>query len=274
MTSERLGATNNSKTRETSSSLCPGKMTIQTPFGLITTDCWRFWKKLFSTKDFVFKSKTSNYLFIEAVELGGTAITTKCRNQETGEIVVIKIPIDKDDSQSKAEKEILTKIKELGPDNYNIVKFYEYFNYKTKHCFVFEKLDIDLDSFTETIVGSGLHLSDIRLIAQQVLVALDFLHSNGIVHKDIKDNNMMLVDRSSLKLKVIDMGFSEEIGSMSNICANPLPYMPPEGIMTQTSGDLGAPVGPRDETRRIPPPCGLGIRQPLSQLWVNSLTTL
>uniref|UniRef100_A0A3Q2CKD0 Protein kinase domain-containing protein n=1 Tax=Cyprinodon variegatus TaxID=28743 RepID=A0A3Q2CKD0_CYPVA len=113
----------------------------------------------------------------------------------------------------------------------SVLKFYEDFNYKTNPCLVFEELAIDLLMFTEFVVGSGLHLYDIRLIAQQVLVGLDFLHSNGIVHKDIKPNNIMLVDWSSLKVKLIDMGFTEEIGSMSNFYPNPLIFIPPEGIM-------------------------------------------
>uniref|UniRef100_A0A3Q2DVM4 Protein kinase domain-containing protein n=1 Tax=Cyprinodon variegatus TaxID=28743 RepID=A0A3Q2DVM4_CYPVA len=205
--------------------------TIQTPFEAKTTYSGTFCSDSFSTNDFVFKSETSKYLFISIVGKGVTAITMRCRNQETTELVVIKVGIDGVNTCSNAEKKILNKIKELGADNYNIVKFYEDFNYKTNPCLVFEELAIDLLMFTEFVVGSGLHLYDIRLIAQQVLVGLDFLHSNGIVHKDIKPNNIMLVDWSSLKVKLIDMGFTEEIGSMSNFYPNPLIFIPPEGIM-------------------------------------------
>uniref|UniRef100_A0A3Q2CKB5 Protein kinase domain-containing protein n=1 Tax=Cyprinodon variegatus TaxID=28743 RepID=A0A3Q2CKB5_CYPVA len=177
-----------------------------------------------------FGSETNKYRFNGTVHFGQTGRIVQCIKQDTREIVAIKLVPEIADMTNR-EKQILRKIKEFGPDNYNIVKFYEDFNYKTKHCFVFEKLDIDLLRFTETIVGSGLHLSDIRLIAKQVLVSLDFLHSNGIVHRCITPNNIMLVDRSSLKVKLIDMGFSEEIGSMSNIYTNPVGFMPPEVIM-------------------------------------------
>uniref|UniRef100_A0A3Q2CZT8 Protein kinase domain-containing protein n=1 Tax=Cyprinodon variegatus TaxID=28743 RepID=A0A3Q2CZT8_CYPVA len=142
-------------------------------------------------------------------------------NQETGEIVAIKTATEDWEINTNEEKKVLRKIKALGSDNYNIVKFYEDFYYKTKQYLV----------FTEDIVGGGLLLSDIRVIAQQVLVALNFLHRNGMAHRDLKPNNIMLVDRSSLKVKLIDMGFTEEIERMENIRCNPLLYMPPEEIM-------------------------------------------
>uniref|UniRef100_A0A3Q2CCS2 Protein kinase domain-containing protein n=1 Tax=Cyprinodon variegatus TaxID=28743 RepID=A0A3Q2CCS2_CYPVA len=207
------------------------KVTIQTPFGPLRTDCATFWSEFFSKNDLVFQSETSKYLLIKILCLGGTSVITKCINQETGESVVIKLGKDKDHVYAIKEKKILNKIKALGSENYNIVKFYEDFYYQTTHCLVFETLDIDLQYFTDLIVRRGLHLFDIRLIAQQVLVALDFLHSNGIAHRDIKPNNIILVDRSSLKVKLIDMGYSEEIERMDNIWINPLPYMPPEEMM-------------------------------------------
>ncbi|XP_038146146.1 homeodomain-interacting protein kinase 1-like [Cyprinodon tularosa] len=247
MTPQSLGSTSSSGN---SSSVCSGNYasptgnrvsfsspkdeteTILTPLGLLRTDSATFWSEFFSTNDLVFESETSKYLLKESLGLGGTAIITKFINQETGETVVIKLAIDKDNTDISEEKRILNKIKALGSENYNIVKFYEDFYYQKKQCLVFEKLDIDLEDFTEVIVGGGLHLCDIRLIAQQVLVALDFLHSNGIAHRDLKPDNIMLVDRSSLKVKLIDMGFTEEIELMENICVNPLCFMPPEEMMS------------------------------------------
>uniref|UniRef100_A0A3Q2E230 Protein kinase domain-containing protein n=1 Tax=Cyprinodon variegatus TaxID=28743 RepID=A0A3Q2E230_CYPVA len=177
----------------------------------------------FGPPDMDLENEANKYSFKKRLFFGPTRQVVMCINRDTGEN-------DHKDTTIK-EKKILNKIKALGSENYNIMKFYEDFYYQTKQCLVFEKLDIDLEYFTEVIIDAGLHLCDIRLIAQQVLVALDFLHSNGIAHRDIKPNNIMLVDRSSLKVKLIDMGFSEEIEKMENICINPFPYMPPEEIL-------------------------------------------
>uniref|UniRef100_A0A3Q2G5H5 Protein kinase domain-containing protein n=1 Tax=Cyprinodon variegatus TaxID=28743 RepID=A0A3Q2G5H5_CYPVA len=180
--------------------------------------------------DFGLESGKGKYCLLYNLGHGGTADVFEGRNQETGEIVAIKTSNEEWDCLINEEKRVFRKIKALGSDYYNIVKFYEHFYYETTQYLVFEKLDIDLDSFT-VHVGGGLHLSDIRVIAKQVLVALNFLHRNGIAHRDLKPNNIMLVERSSLKVKLIDMGFAQEIKTMRNIRCNPLTYMPPEEIL-------------------------------------------
>ena len=56
------------------------------------------------------------------------------------------------------------------------------------------------------------------------MTALKYLHSRGIVHKDIKIDNI-IVDRSK-KVKLIDFGFSNNTIDTS-ICGTP-GYMAPE----------------------------------------------
>lgn len=49
---------------------------------------------------------------------------------------------------------------------------------------------------------------DIRYYMFQVLEALDFAHSMGIMHRDVKPHNIM-IDHSSRKLRLIDWGLAE-----------------------------------------------------------------
>lgn len=50
--------------------------------------------------------------------------------------------------------------------------------------------------------------SDIRVYMYQVFVALDYCHSRGIVHRDVKPMNI-IVDAQTRLLKLIDWGLSE-----------------------------------------------------------------
>jgi len=49
---------------------------------------------------------------------------------------------------------------------------------------------------------------DIRFYILEVLKALDFAHSRGIMHRDVKPHNIM-IDHSQRKLKLIDWGLAE-----------------------------------------------------------------
>jgi len=49
---------------------------------------------------------------------------------------------------------------------------------------------------------------DIRYYIFEVLKALDFCHSKGIMHRDVKPHNIM-IDHANRKLRLIDWGLAE-----------------------------------------------------------------
>jgi len=49
---------------------------------------------------------------------------------------------------------------------------------------------------------------DIRYYIHELLIALDYCHSNGIMHRDVKPHNVM-IDHAQRKLRLIDWGLAE-----------------------------------------------------------------
>jgi casein kinase II subunit alpha len=49
---------------------------------------------------------------------------------------------------------------------------------------------------------------DIRFYVHELLVALDFCHANGVMHRDIKPHNVV-IDHAARKLRLIDWGLAE-----------------------------------------------------------------
>jgi serine/threonine protein kinase len=86
--------------------------------------------------------------------------------------------------------------------------------------------------------------SVIRNYAQQILAGLNYLHSNGIVHCDIKGANLLVDDRGNVK--VADFGASTRLSAESTEIAKDLSlrgspyYMAPE-IVGQAGAAISCP---------------------------------
>ena len=69
---------------------------------------------------------------------------------------------------------------------------------------MFEHVDnTDFKTFFPTLTSF-----EIRFYLFEVLKALDFCHSKGVMHRDIKPHNIM-IDHQQRKLRVIDWGLAE-----------------------------------------------------------------
>ncbi|KAJ2546452.1 hypothetical protein EV175_005598 [Coemansia sp. RSA 1933] len=72
-----------------------------------------------------------------------------------------------------------------------------------------------LYSTHDDIIAKRVHIDMIRTVIRQLLVALAHMHSNSLIHADIKTTNVICVDDSSLRVKLIDFGNSVGDGDVS-----------------------------------------------------------
>ena len=78
-----------------------------------------------------------------------------------------------------------------------------------------------------------------RAIAHQIAAALYYVHSYGIAHRDIKLENIMMVNRTDYsELKLVDFGLSKILGP-NETCTEPfgtLSYVAPEVLLQKPYG--------------------------------------
>ncbi|ELQ73857.1 Casein kinase II, alpha subunit [Trachipleistophora hominis] len=115
----------------------------------------------------------------------------------------IAIKVLKPVRQKKINREVLV-LKQL--DHPNIVRMVDVVKDSDTHTYsiIFEYLE-----HRETrVLFTELSRKEFAFYAKQVLSALDYAHSRGIIHRDIKPHNMIIC-KDSRTLKIIDWGLAE-----------------------------------------------------------------
>uniref|UniRef100_A0A3Q4C0B8 Protein kinase domain-containing protein n=1 Tax=Mola mola TaxID=94237 RepID=A0A3Q4C0B8_MOLML len=174
------------------------------------------------------------HLLVDNLGEGGFGFVTRCFNIEKCKMEAVKILKSNPDllCQARNELTILKQLRCLNPDTCNVVKLNDVFCHKDYICLALELLDQDLLDYVGERQG-GLPMSEIRPIIHQLATALYHLSSIGIVHADIKPENVMLVDRSRqpLKVKLIDFGLAYPVHGKPCAVVQTVGYRAPEVML-------------------------------------------
>ncbi|KAJ0789510.1 putative protein kinase ULK-Fused family [Helianthus annuus] len=172
-----------------------------------------------------------NYHVIELVGEGSFGKVYKGRRKFTGQFVAMKFILkhgkSKNDIQNlRQEIEILRKLK-----HENIIQMLDSFESPQEFCVVTEFAQVT--SFGELFEiledDQCLPEDEVQKIAKQLVSALHYLHSNRIIHRDMKPQNILICAGGVVKL--CDFGFARAMSNNTVVLrthkGTPL-YMAPE----------------------------------------------
>jgi len=133
----------------------------------------------------------------------------KAKDLKSSSFVAIKIIRNNETMRkaSKTEIAILKKLSDRDPEHKkHVVQFHRSFEFRGHVFLVFEKLAMNLREAAKKFGRDvGISISAVRVYARQLFVALMHLQKCGIVHADIKPDNVLVNDQLNV-LKICDFG--------------------------------------------------------------------
>ncbi|EER12356.1 protein kinase, putative [Perkinsus marinus ATCC 50983] len=180
----------------------------------------------------VASSGMDNYHVLHLIGEGCFGKVFKGRRKYTGRVVALKF-IAKRGKSEKDLKNLRQEIAILQQLNHDhIIMMDEYFETSTDFVVVTEFAHGELFEIFQD--DKKLPESQVRRIAQQLVKALHYLHSNRVIHRDMKPQNILVGANNVVKL--CDFGFARAMSYntivLTSIKGTPL-YMAPEVVQEQ-----------------------------------------
>lgn len=174
------------------------------------------------------------YMLGPVIGSGTFATVSVARRVDTRELFACKTMSARDAAQNDSqESEFLCRMQ-----HQHIVTLHDYFEEDGK-VYVIQELLKGGDVQTALADRGSYAEEDARDIVRQLLLALEHLHSHGVVHRDLKLENLMLCSAHDVtKIKLVDFGLAAQLKHSDDVltdrCGSPL-FVAPEIICQEVA---------------------------------------
>lgn len=164
--------------------------------------------------NFIGKKIEGRYLISELIGVGGMANVYKATDTSDGKIVAVKVLREEFYENEELLRRFKNESKAIAMLSHpNIIEVYDVCFSHNMRCIVMEHIDgITLKEYMEEQRPLG--WKETLHFIFQILKALSHAHSKGIVHRDIKPQNVMLL--SDARIKITDFGIARFARSESH----------------------------------------------------------
>ena len=151
-------------------------------------------------------SNIGDYRLVEKLGEGGMGEVYQGVHSKIGRVVAVKILSQGAHGPEFVERFLNEARIQGGLQHHNIVTLYDFLEYNGQPCIIMEF--IEGSTLTDCIrTWGGLPLQEAIRYFQSIVEAIDYVHSRGIIHRDIKSNNVKITPAGQVKL--LDFGIAK-----------------------------------------------------------------
>jgi serine/threonine protein kinase len=157
-------------------------------------------------------SYVGEYRLIDFLGAGGMGEVYRATHSKIGRVAAVKILSQSVCDPSFVERFLNEARIQASLQHDNIATLYDFLEFNGRPCIVMEY--IEGEELADHIKARGsLPLREAFTIFQSIVEAIDYVHNQGIVHRDIKSNNVKIT--STGKVKLLDFGIAKSGASPS-----------------------------------------------------------
>lgn len=176
------------------------------------------------------------YTLKEVLGEGGMATVFRGVSSESGDtaaVKILKVAAETPQADARFLREVQTLLKLKHP---NLMQVYDWGETEQRRAYIVCEL-LEGESLAQRLAdGRKLGMGEIQKLLRPIAEALDYIHKNGLVHRDVKPGNIFCC--SDGRVKLLDFGIARGIDLASitqtgQVMGTPR-YMSPE----QVKGDI------------------------------------
>ncbi|KAI2514214.1 serine/threonine kinase [Fragilaria crotonensis] len=183
------------------------------------------------------------YDLTKKVRTGSFATVWECVHKETQQVFAVKI-INREGLKPSDDEAVMNEVAILQSlANRHVVQLLDFFEEKDYFYMVMEYMRGG-DVFDRIVERNHYTEKDARDLVRILLKAVKFLHAQGVAHRDLKPQNLLLTSKDDdASIKIADFGFSRRVHtpqSLTTRCGTPT-YVAPEilkNIPHDTKADM------------------------------------
>ncbi|MDT5269805.1 MAG: eukaryotic-like serine/threonine-protein kinase [Acidobacteriota bacterium] len=197
-------------------------------------------------KAFDTNQTVGEYRIVDFLGAGGMGEVYRAMHSKIGRIAAVKVLTQATQTSGFVERFFNEARIQASLQHPNVATLYDFCEVAGQPCIIMEYVDGETISERIAAYRAPLPLSETVYVFQKVCEAIEYVHRHGVLHRDIKSNNIKISSQGEVKL--LDFGIAKAQGTQQQLTQvgsviGTLQYLAPElirGGAADASGDIWA----------------------------------